>query len=147
MIFECCIIVLRASCMHALTSHLMFLMRDCLTNQADLLCLSLRDCFCYVFLCVLVRHEFCVPTCILCCDSYALSVSSVPVCGTYYVNGTLYISMRAICFGTMCVCSISFRVLLFLCAMCGAFPCVPVFCAFPYPVLCFLRSVCLLCGI
>jgi len=95
----------RASCTHALTSQLMFLY-------------------------VPVRPVFCVLVCILRCDSCALSVSSA-----VSILYALCISVRALYLATMCACSISFRVLLFLCAVCGLFPCVPVFYVFLYPVL------------
>ena len=58
-----------------------------------------------------VRPEFCVLVRILRCDSLR---SVCLLCGVHSVR-SVYVSVRAIYLGAMCACSISLRVLLFLC--------------------------------
>ena len=56
------------------------------------------------------------------------------LCGIHSLR-SMCVSVRALYLATVCMCSIAFRVLLFLYAMCCLFPCVPVFYVFLYPVL------------
>ena len=60
--------------------------------------------------------------CILCCDP-TLCLSPTLLYGMGCSFCVLYVSVHAIYFSTMCVCSISSRVLLFL-VLCEAYPCV-----------------------
>jgi hypothetical protein len=92
--------------------------------------LSLFVCYYFCMLCVACsRVSLCsMYSCILCCDPMlCLSPMRYSFCA-------LYASMRAIYFSTMCACSISFRVLIFL-VLCESYsyvflcyiPCIPAY--------------------
>ena len=99
-------------------------------SQRCVCALSLFVCYYFCMLCVACsRVSLCsIYSCILCCDPMlCLSPMRYSFCA-------LYASMRAIYFSTMCACSISFRVLIFL-VLCESYsyvfmcyiPCIPAY--------------------
>ena len=150
--FACCVNVAwmlddcaRASCTHALTSHWCFCCMIAWPNELT--------CCAYATASAVGSCMFlCVVNSVFSCASYvvipALCLSPL----WYHSVRFVYVSVRAVYLGTMCACSISFRVLLFLCAVCGLFRvslCSVHSCMYTACILCvhYVRSVCLPCGV
>jgi hypothetical protein len=130
----------RASCTHALTSHLMFLLHDCLTKWTDLCAYATVS---VVGSCMFLRVANSVFSCASCAVIPALWLSPL-----WYPFCTLYVCIRArslsrcdVCVLYRFSCAIISVCYVLLVPVCPCVLCIPVSCAV---ILC---SVCLLCGI
>ena len=106
--------------------------RACCLSVRCVRALSLFVCYYSCALCVACSrvslcsaHSCMLPACILCGDSYALSVSLVLFILCALCIRVCYLPRHNVCLLYLFSCA-----LLFLCAVCGLFPYVPVFCSF-----------------